>query len=363
MPGLRLPGYRQPLAFVRQRRGVLQKAATLSTNRFPMHVGTHYRLKEFLLWMRREIYILVAIAAVPTVLYQLLDWRWLAVPWVPVALIGTAAAFIVGFKNTQTYNRLWEARQIWGAVVNDSRSWGMMIKNMTEASENSKRRMIYRHCAWLTALRYQLRKPQAWENSNKAANREYGRLFVVPEWQGVLDEELKAYLPEEERQYILGKKNRATQLINLQSADLAALRASGALTDYAFVELQRRLAALYDGQGKCERIKNFPYPRQFASVTYYFVWLFVSVLPLGMLNEFAKLGEHFTWLAIPFSAVVSWVFLSMDAVGEATENPFEGGANDIPMAALSRTIEIDLRDMLDEGDLPEPIAPLHKILM
>lgn len=328
-----------------------------------MHAGTHYHLKEFLIWMRREIYVLIAIAAVPTALYQILDLHWLAVPWVPVALIGTAAAFIIGFKNTQTYNRLWEARQIWGAVVNESRTWGMMVKNLIDGSPEGKQTLFYRHFAWLTALRYQLRKPQPWENGNKANNREYRRLFTVPEWNGVLEEELKPYLTEDERQYVLGKKNRATQLLAMQSAQVKQLQTSGCLGRYEAVELQRRLGNLYEQQGKCERIKNFPYPRQFASVTYYFVWLFVAVLPLGMLNEFAKLGEHLTWLTIPFSVMVSWVFLSMDAVGEATENPFEGGANDIPMAALSRTIEIDLRDMLDEDGLPQPLVAEHNILM
>jgi len=82
-----------------------------------------------------------------------------------------------------------------------------------------------------------------------------------------------------------------------------------------------------------------------------------------MLNEFQKLGQQFVWLTIPFSVIVSWVFTSMDKVGEATENPYEGGANDIPMAAMSRTIEIDLRDMLDEKELPEPIAAINNILM
>jgi putative membrane protein len=89
----------------------------------------------------------------------------------------------------------------------------------------------------------------------------------------------------------------------------------------------------------------------------------VLTLPFGILNEFQKIGNEFVWLSIPFSVIVSWVFTSMEKVGEATENPFEGGANDIPIAALSRNIEIDLRDMLNEQDLPEPITPINNILM
>lgn len=328
-----------------------------------MHTGSHYKISEFLLWTRRDIYVLVILATIPTVLFQIFDLKWIAIPWVPVALVGTAAAFIVGFKNTQTYNRLWEARQIWGAIVNTSRTWGIMSKDFVNADKSDIEQLIYRHCAWLTALRFQLRKPQSWENSNKKYNVEYRNYFNVPEWEGKLEEELQKYLSEAELNYVVGKRNRATQLIALQSKHIKSLKIEGKIDHYEYVEMERRLADLYDHQGKCERIKNFPYPRQFASINLFFVWLLVLMLPFGMLNEFQKLGEHFVWLTIPFSVIVSWVFTSMEKVGEATENPFEGGANDIPMAALSRAIEIDLRDMLDESQLPEPIISTNNILM
>ncbi|GAB3217787.1 multidrug transporter [Algoriphagus aestuariicola] len=328
-----------------------------------MHIGNHYKISEFLLWTRRDIYVLLIIAAVPTVLFQVFDLKWIAIPWVPVALVGTAAAFIVGFKNTQTYNRLWEARQIWGAIVNTSRTWGIMSRDFVKADKADIEQLIYRHCAWLTALRHQLRKPQAWENSNKKHNIEYRNYYKVPEWESKLEDDLKKYLSDEEHNYTVVKKNRATQLIALQSKHLRQLREERKIEHYEYVEMERRLADLYDHQGKCERIKNFPYPRQFASINLFFVWLLVLMLPFGMLNEFQKLGEHFVWLTIPFTVVVSWVFTSMEKVGEATENPFEGGANDIPMAALSRTIEIDLREMIDEIELPDPITANNNILM
>lgn len=328
-----------------------------------MHTGSHYKISEFLLWTRRDIYILIILATIPTVLYQVFDLKWISIPWVPVALVGTAAAFIVGFKNTQTYNRLWEARQIWGAIVNTSRTWGIMSKDFVNADKIEIEKLIYRHCAWLTALRFQLRKPQSWENTNKPHFKEYRTYFKIPEWEGNLEEELKKYLSEGELDYVMSKKNKATQLIALQSKQLKSLRAEGRIDHYEYVEMEKRLAELYDHQGKAERIKNFPYPRQFASINLFFVWLLVVMLPFGMLNEFQKMCEQCVWLTIPFTVIVSWVFTSMEKVGEATENPFEGGANDIPMAALSRTIEIDLRDMLDENDLPDPISPTNKILM
>jgi putative membrane protein len=82
-----------------------------------------------------------------------------------------------------------------------------------------------------------------------------------------------------------------------------------------------------------------------------------------MLQEFGKLGNHLVWLTIPFSVLVCWVFHTMEKIGEATENPFEGNANDVPMTALSRTIEIDLREMLGETEVPENFVAVNNILM
>ncbi|MFM9984538.1 MAG: bestrophin family protein [Flavobacteriales bacterium] len=332
-----------------------------------MHTGSHYKLNEFIFWTSDIILKLLVLAVVPTVLYIFFDLEWIALPWVPVALIGTAAAFIIGFKNTQTYNRLWEARQIWGGVVNSSRAWGIMVKDFVRIGDNAEqenlhRMLIYRHIAWLTAFRYQLREKRTWENTDKPYNRRYHNYYDTAEWDGRLEEELKRFLPEGELANLLTKKNRATQIIALQSKHLADLKERGYIDPLAYIEMENVLVAFYDHQGKAERIKNFPYPRQFATINLFFIRLFVIMVPFGLLNEFQKIGENYVWLNIPFSLLVGWVFASMERVGESTENPFEGGANDVPITALSRTIEIDLRDMLNESDLPPAIQPRNSIL-
>lgn len=334
-----------------------------------MNTSSRYQLRHFIPWTRTKIYYMILVSLLPTALFYFLGWKWLAVPWVPVALVGTAAAFIAGFRNTQTYNRLWEARQIWGSIVNSSRSWGMMVKDFVRNNngadeENIRRQLYYRHFAWLTTLRFQLRESKSWENiKTRSYNREYLKYYQVPEWESDLGEELKKYLGGEELQFILTKKNRAAQLIALQSAHIRKLNEQGMISDLNYVELENLLKELYEHQGKSERIKNFPYPRQFSSISIYFVYMLSLMLPLGFLNEFAKMGEHFIWLTIPFSVLVGWVFLVLEQIGESTENPFEGGANDIPITSMSRAIEIDLRDMLGENDLPEPLAPKNNILM
>jgi ion channel-forming bestrophin family protein len=333
---------------------------------FPYAYREPLQNKEFLFWTRRDIYRLLILATIPTTLYQLLDWEWLAIPWVPIAMIGTAAAFIIGFKNTQTYNRLWEARQIWGGIVNTSRSWALLVKDCTGQQINDRslhQELIYRHIAWLTALRYQLREARPWENINKSYNIEYKKFYSIPEHLTPFDEALKPYLSASDFEYVWSKKNRATQLISLQSARLRQLKDQGLIDPLNFVEMENQLVTLYDLQGRCERIKNFPYPRQFSSINLYFIRLFTFVVPFGLLQEFNKLGEHMIWLNIPFSVIVNWVFNTMEKIGEATENPFEGGANDVPISTLCRTIEIDLREMLDETDIPAPLAAVNSIQM
>ena len=108
-------------------------------------------------------------------IYYFLDLGWIKIPWTPLALIGTAVAFVIGFQNNSAYGRIWEARKIWGAIVNGSRSWGTNVKGYVgnqflddEKSENelheNYKRLIYRHIAWLYTLRGQLLVPTSWEH-------------------------------------------------------------------------------------------------------------------------------------------------------------------------------------------------------
>jgi ion channel-forming bestrophin family protein len=331
-----------------------------------MHSGRNYRFFEFVLWTRRDIYWLFLLALIPTALYQFASMKWLAIPWLPVALIGTAAAFIAGFKNNATYARAWEARQIYGGIVNSSRTFGIMVKDYIRGKDEAAihQELVYRHIAWLTALRFQLRESRTWENIKTQANsEEYSHFYEVQEWITKLPDELKPYISEAEKEFILSKKNKATQLIAMQSKRIRELHEAGLIDTLCYVELENLLKEFYEHQGKCERIKNFPYPRQFASINLFFIRLFVFMVPFGMLKEFEKLGDYEVWLTIPFSVLVSWVFTSLEQIGSSTENPFEGGANDIPITSISRTIEIDLREMLGETDLPPAVQAKNNILM
>lgn len=312
-----------------------------------------------------------------SLLYKRAEWHWISIPWLPVSLIGTAVAFYVGFKNNQAYDRVWEARKIWGAVVNSSRSWGMMInsfiRNNADAEYASvdlsqvREKLTYRHIAWLYTLREQLLIPTQWEHVS--LKRHFGRIGIIRrEKYGVgmfkdyLDETQKSkYFFDEPK--LASAANKATQLIHFQAQDLAQLEEDQVLHMRRQLEMQQVLSDFYDHQGRAERIKKFPLPRQYANLSFLFTCLFIILLPLGIVAEFGKMGEAGVWLMIPFGTVVGWTYVVMELIGDYSENPFEGLNTDIPMLSICRTIEIDLLQMLGETTLPKPIQPINDVLM
>ncbi len=304
----------------------------------------------------------------------------ISIPWLPISVIGTAVAFYVGFKNNSAYDRMWEARKIWGAIINSSRAWGTYIdgfitnqfavQDRTEAELHEiKRRLIYRHIGWLYALRSQLLVATAWEHISQGGLMTktasfYQRKFGV----GLVDDEvtrteLKLFLPREEHDRLVGNVNTATQIINEQSRDLTELRRQGLIDDFRHMEMTKTLYHFYDHQGKCERIKKFPLPRQYANMSRIFVGIFIFLLPFSMIPELLKLGDWGFWLSIPITALIGWVYVMMEVVGDYSENPFQGMANDIPMLSLCRVIEIDLREMLGETELPPSVEAKNGVLM
>ena len=179
----------------------------------------------------------------------------------------------------------------------------------------------------------------------------------------VTQTELKHYLPKEEIDRLISYQNTATQIIDQQSQDLKDLRSLNLIDDFRHMELQNVLNEFYTLQGKCERIKKFPLPRQYGNMSFIFVGIFIFLLPLGMISEFAEIGKFGAWLSVPFTVLVGWVYIMMELVGDYSENPFEGMGNDIPMLSLCRTIEIDLKEMLQEQNIPEPIKAKNGVLM
>lgn len=360
-----------------------------------MYIRRNFPLKGIIKWTRRDLYKFILIGFIPVFLYKGLGLYWLHLPWLPIGVVGTAVAFIVSFKNNASYDRLWESRKIYGGIVNASRSFTLMINDFisNKHAKNPKtddelfairKQIVMRHVAWMTSLRHALRVHKPWEVSKlNKSEQEYMSKIEVREWKYTLEEELEGYVSDAEKEEILSKKNKQAACLNIQSRHFKELLEEGLIEDFRHMEIQAMLTEFFTLQGKVERIKNFPYPRQFATLNYLFVWIFILLLPLGMMHEFDEIGlmvvaeiqahmkvhtspvhdvvewvgRYFIWFTIPFTVIISWIFHTMERVGENTENPFEGNTNDIPITTMSRGIEIDIRQMINDDPnlIPDPI--------
>src|SRR5688572_21267242 len=326
-----------------------------------MHVGKSYKLPEFLAWTRRTIYVLVVLSVAPVALYQLVGLKWLAIPWGIVFLLGATVALSAGLKNAQAYNRLQEALQVRESIVSSSRAWGVICRDYV-ADPECARQLVYRHLAWLTALRYQMRDVKAWETMGEAQNVEYQRRYAIPERERPLESELARYIPNEEAAQVLMSNSRALRILALQSREINGLLADGSLTAQQFGEFKATVRQLIEQQSRNERIKNFPFPRQHAFINSLFVRILCILLPFSMIGEFERLNDvvdgwvkgNMVWLSVPLSLLILWMYTSLDQVGESTENPFEGGANDVPISRICEEIEAELREMLGEANVPAP---------
>ncbi len=336
-----------------------------------MQAGRRYSFYHTIRWGSRFIFLFVLWDTIPVALYYLLEWPWLVIPWQPISLIGIAVAFYLGFKNNSSYERLWEARKIWGGIVNASRTFTVMTRDfitneyaIKESKEEElyqiRKQIVHRHVAWLYALTIQLRKLQGWEHK-KRQDQKFRKIMGL-EYNDQQFEILKDYLTEEDFQYVMKKGNRASHLQSMQSRQFKELKMRGLIDNFRHMELENMVKEMYTLQGKSERIKNFPFPRQYATVNYFFTLLFIILLPFAMLSVFIPQSqEYFIWLTIPFSTIASWVFWTMEMIGDYSENPFEGLYNDVPITSMARGIEIDIRQMLEEEDLPAPMKPDEKM--
>lgn len=353
-----------------------------------MYTRKVYKTFDMVKWTRYETLLFIVIISIVAALYYFFDLNWIRIPWTPLALIGTAVAFVIGFQNNSAYGRIWEARKIWGGIVNTSRTFGMFVQDMVsnehtavklskEELHHEIKTLTYRHIAWMAALRHAMRAAKPWETvMHERTNKEWKKMVRPPEWETSLEADLKPYLSEKDMDYVLSKINKQTALLYLQSHHLRRLKEEGAVWEFSFLQLESVLEELFTLQGKSERIKNFPYPRHFATLNHYFMWVFVLLLPLALVPQFAEIGQDmmeahplvgnlFIWLSIPFYVAVAWVFHTMERIGRTGENPFEGSANDVPISTIARGIEIDLRQNLGESkeEIPEQFPVIYDTQM
>jgi putative membrane protein len=274
--------------------------------------------------------VLIAYDIVVTTAYCYLHWRFVSLPNLALPLLGSAIALIVSLRNNAAYGRWWEARTLWGAIVNNSRSLARALVLLVGDTE-LQHRLIRCQIAYVLALRcHLLRQPG----------------------NAVLDR----YLPPELAASCRGATNVPMAIQMALGRELAVARIAGTVDTVSAAALDQRLSAMIDAQGGLERIKNTPLPRQYSLLPLIFIRAYCIVLPLGVV---ANLGLA----TVLGSGIIGFMFLVLDEVGRDLEDPFENRVHDVPMAAITRTIEIDLLQAIGSQDIPEPVKPKDGILM
>ena len=216
-----------------------------------MYTKRIYSVRGMAKWTRWETMLFFVIALIPAILFEFFGLTWLQIPWTPIALVGTALAFVIGFQNNAAYGRIWEARKIWGGIVNTSRTWGMKVKAMVSneytdnpVSDDILKKEVkilnYRHIAWMTALRHAMRASKSWETAMKhKTNHEID--MSPPELNSTFDKDVTPYLSKDDVVYLKSKSNKQTALLYLQSHHIKSLKDKGLIWEFSFIELENIL--------------------------------------------------------------------------------------------------------------------------
>ncbi len=289
-------------------------------------------------YMGKALLVLLAYDVIVVTAFITGHLHWSALEEIPLSLFGSAIGVLLAFRNTNSYGRWWEARTLWGAIVNNSRSWGRQVTTVIRSAKPSEQdeiqemqhRMIYLQIAWCHALRQHLRRLDPFA-------------------------EIGSFLSPEEIEELRGQSNLPAAIQQKQSALVRDALDRGWIDSMQWRALDESLNDLVDAQGGAERIKNTPMPRQYDFLPQLCTHLYCMLLPLAMVSS---LG----WFTPLGSTLVGFIFLALDKIGRDLEDPFDNTIHDIPLTSITRTIEINLRQMLGETDLPPVSAPIQGIL-
>ena len=237
------------------------------------------------------------------------------------AFIGTAISILLSFKLNQSYDRWWEARKIWGAIVNDSRSLFIQIKNLLPAGNDAAiKKIAYRQIAWCYSLAQSLRGLNALDN-------------------------LKAYISAEEMEALKNHQNKPLALLSYHARDIKFLKEIGQLESFSQLHIDNTLTRLCDAQGKAERIKSTVFPVTYKLFLHAIIYLFVVTLSIS-LEDVAGYFE------LPLLLVISAAFFLLEKSASYLQDPFENRPSDTAMTAIARTIETNIKQLLGETDVP-----------
>ena len=282
---------------------------------------------------------LLAFATIYTILVVYLQrhgHNWINTPVAIPAMLGTVLSVLLGFRTAAAYDRWWEARKVWGGIVNDSRTFARKVLTLIDNQDGEppsplQKNLIHRQIAWPYTLARSLRGQDA--------------MTDVEDQLGL-----------KEIQGLSKQQNVPNALLMTQGVHLRAAYDDGLITEYFFASIEETLGRLTDHMGKCERIKKTVFPMYYSYFLSRAVFVFFLLLPSG-------LAPYLEWLTVPVALITMFLFYLIEMAGTILQDPFENRPSDPPIMAISRTIDINLRQQLGETELPEPLVPVDGVLM
>ncbi|SCK21564.1 bestrophin family protein [Vogesella sp. LIG4] len=239
-------------------------------------------------------------------------------------LLGVSLAIFLGFRNSASYDRFWEARKLWGALLIAGRELTGKSLALAPAAPQTAQ-LIDGLCAFIYALKGHLR-------------------------QDDIGPHLQRLLPEQVRQRVLAGRNKPALVAAWLQQLLADMRRDGCINDWQWQMLDRNMDMLLEAQGGCERISGTPIPFTYRVLLNRTVTIYCMLLPIGLTTSIG-------WLTPLIAVFVAYTFLALDTLGDELEEPFGKEGNDLPLAAMSHNIEASLREIQGvplEVEAPRP---------
>ncbi len=228
-----------------------------------------------------------------------------------VGIVGTAISLLLAFRTGQAYDRWWEARNIWGAIVNESRTFIRQLQLFLPSEQQEEVKVFAeRQIIWCFALADALRKKPFETNVS-----EYIKANNITD------------------------ANIPNAILSLHQKQIKILAQKGLLTEFREVQLDSTVSKFCDAMGKCERIKNTIFPLSYGKLIHLCIYIFAFLLP------FSLEPEH-TFIKAILTASIPLLFLIIERTAIIMQDPFEGEPMDTPMTTISRTIEINLLQMV-----------------
>jgi putative membrane protein len=250
---------------------------------------------------------------------------------IPFSLIGVALAIFMGFRNNASYERWWEARKIWGSLLNDSRSLARQVVTLTTLAPEGKRRLVLACAAFVHALRHQLRQtdPSA---------------------------DLRPLLAGEDLARVLAARHRPAVILLMLGEWLSEARREGRLEPVLCPAIEATLGNLSHVIGGCERISNTPIPFTYSVIIHRTVYCYCILLPFGLVDTTGTM----TPLIVAF---ISYTFFALEALSDEIEEPFGTMPNDLALETMSRFIEGTLRESIGDTHHPEMPKPVDHVIL